>query len=60
MSQDMVVIKDSLRMQIEKDANDSSMIILNLKGFLDTYNSADFQREVNKLIETGFIKILFR
>lgn len=59
MSQDMVVIKDSLRMQIEKDANDSSMIILNLKGFLDTYNSADFQREVNKLIETGFIKILF-
>jgi len=59
MSQDMVVIKDSLRMQIEKDTSDSSMIILNLKGFLDTYNSADFQREVNKLIESGYIKILF-
>ncbi|MBN2547081.1 MAG: anti-sigma factor antagonist [Spirochaetes bacterium] len=59
MSQDMVVIKDSLRMQIEKDNGDSSMIILNLKGFLDTYNSADFQREVNKLIEGGYIKILF-
>ncbi len=59
MSQDMVVIKDSLRMQIEKDTSDNSMIILNLKGFLDTYNSADFQREVNKLIESGYIKILF-
>jgi len=59
MSQDTVVIKDSLRMQLEKDSNDSSMITLNLKGFLDTYNSADFQREVNKLIESGFTKILF-
>lgn len=59
MSQDTVVIKDSLRMQLEKDANDSQKITLNLKGFLDTYNSADFQREVNKLIDTGFVKILF-
>lgn len=59
MSQDTVVIKDSLKIQLEKDANDTAMIILNLKGFLDTYNSADFQREVNKLIESGYIKILF-
>lgn len=59
MSQDIVVIKDSLRMQIEKDASDPSILILNLKGFLDTYNSADFQREVNKLIDNGFVKILF-
>jgi len=35
------------------------MLTMNLKGFLDTYNSADFQREVNKVIESGFIKILF-
>lgn len=59
MSQDMVVIKDSLRMQIEKDSNDPALVILSLKGFLDTYNSADFQREVNKLIDSGFVKILF-
>lgn len=59
MSQDVVVIKDSLRIQLEKDDADSSLIILNLKGFLDTYNSADFQREVNKLIEGGYNKILF-
>ena len=59
MSQDVVIIKDSLRIQMEKDKDDSSMIILNLKGFLDTYNSADFQREVNKLIESGYNKILF-
>ncbi len=59
MSQDTVVIKDSLKMQLEKDGGDTSLITLHLKGFLDTYNSADFQREINKLIESGFIKILF-
>ena len=59
MSQDVIIIKDSLRMNLERDAGDSSLIILNLKGFLDTYNSADFQREVNNLIESGYNKILF-
>jgi len=59
MSEETIVIKDSLRMQVEKDGDDSSLIFLNLKGFLDTYNSADFQREVNKIIEEGFTKILF-
>ncbi|MCK4796642.1 MAG: STAS domain-containing protein [Spirochaetes bacterium] len=59
MSQDVIVIKDSLRMQLQKSTDDSSLITLNLKGFLDTYNSADFQREVNRLIESGYIKILF-
>jgi anti-sigma B factor antagonist len=59
MSQDTIVIKDSLRMQLEKNESDAARIVLNLKGFLDTYNSADFQREVNKLIEGGYIKILF-
>jgi anti-sigma B factor antagonist len=59
MSQDIVVIKDSLRMQLQKDPQHQDMITLNLKGFLDTYNSADFQREVNKLIDGGFTKIMF-
>jgi anti-sigma B factor antagonist len=59
MSQQSIVIKDSLRIYIEEDSSDSTLIILNLKGFIDTYNSADFQREVNKLIESGRIKILF-
>jgi len=59
MSQDIVVIKDSLRMQLQKDPEQNGMITLSLKGFLDTYNSADFQREVNKLIESGYIKLLF-
>lgn len=59
MAQQSIVIKDSLRIFIEEDAGDSSLVILNLKGFIDTYNSADFQREVNKLIEGGKTKILF-
>lgn len=59
MSQDVIVIKDSLRIYMEKDSSDSSIQILNLKGFLDTYNSSDFQREINKIIESGSIKLLF-
>ncbi len=57
--EEVIVIKDSLRIYLEKDNKDSSFIVMNLKGFLDTYNSADFQREVNKIIESGFVKILF-
>lgn len=59
MGQDVIVIKDSLRIYIEKDPSDSKIIEMNLKGFLDTYNSSDFQREVNKIIESGILKILF-
>jgi anti-anti-sigma factor len=59
MGQDVIVIKDSLRIYLEKDSGDSSVMELNLKGFLDTYNSSDFQKEVNKIIESGTVKILF-
>ena len=59
MGQDVIVIKDSLRIYLEKDPNDPNIIEMNLKGFLDTYNSSDFQREVNKIIESGTVKILF-
>lgn len=57
--EEVIVIKDSLRIYLEKDNSDPSFLVMSLKGFLDTYNSADFQREVNKIIESGFIKILF-
>ncbi|OHD19371.1 MAG: anti-sigma F factor antagonist [Spirochaetes bacterium GWC1_27_15] len=59
MGQDVIVIKDSLRIYLEKDAADSQVLEMNLKGFLDTYNSSDFQREVNKIIESGYLKLLF-
>jgi anti-sigma B factor antagonist len=59
MGQDVIVIKDSLRIYIEKDPSDPKIIEMNLKGFLDTYNSSDFQREVNKIIESGILKIMF-
>lgn len=59
MGQDVIVIKDSLRIYIEKDASNQEILILNLKGFLDTYNSSDFQREINKIIESGLVKLLF-
>lgn len=57
--EEVIVIKDSLRIYLEKEQDDNSLLTMNLKGFLDTYNSADFQREVNKIIDSGFIKIVF-
>jgi anti-anti-sigma factor len=59
MSQDVIVIKDSLRIYIEKNTSSPDVVVLSLKGFLDTYNSSDFQKEVNKIIESGIIKLLF-
>ena len=59
MGQEVIVIKDSLRIYLEKDAGDSQFLEMTLKGFLDTYNSSDFQREVNKIIDSGSLKILF-
>ncbi|HOV15151.1 MAG TPA: STAS domain-containing protein, partial [Spirochaetota bacterium] len=59
MGQDVIVIKDSLRIYLEKDSGDSQFLEMTLKGFLDTYNSSDFQREVTKIIEGGSLKILF-
>ena len=59
MSQQTIVIKDSLKVQVNPEAGNSQLVTLSLKGYLDTYNSADFQREINKLIEKGFVKIVF-
>lgn len=59
MGQQSITIKDSLIIYVDDDASNASLVVLNLKGFIDTYNSADFQREVNKLIESGKNKILF-
>lgn len=59
MEQDIIVIKDSLKIYVEKDGEKENTVILSLKGFLDTYNSSEFQKEVIKLIEEGKNNLLF-
>ncbi|MCH5294445.1 MAG: STAS domain-containing protein [Treponema sp.] len=50
---------DSLRITLEKveDIENCLMVILN--GYIDTYNSVFFQKQVNKIVATGFVNLIF-
>jgi anti-anti-sigma factor len=52
-------IKDSLKITPMQVGGDGKTVQLILTGYLDTYNSPDFQSHVNSLIESGIKKILF-
>ncbi len=52
-------IKDSLKITPMQVGGDGKTVQLILSGYLDTYNSPDFQSHVNSLIESGIEKILF-
>jgi anti-sigma B factor antagonist len=51
-----IEIKDSLNIKSEKIEN---VFLLKLKGFIDTYNSLDFQKEIRKLIDENNVNLLF-
>lgn len=50
MSENSILLKENLQMEVEKD---SGILHLTVKGNIDTYNSLNFQQEVFKLIEGG-------
>jgi anti-anti-sigma factor len=50
---------DSLKIDLKRiDAVDTGLILV-LTGYIDTYNSASFQKRVTKAIEGGFVKLIF-
>lgn len=49
-----VNIKDTLKVTPKKDINIEGVIILELEGYLDTYNSKSFQQYVQKIIDEGY------
>ncbi len=50
---------DSLKIKLQKvDALDNCIVVF-LNGYIDTYNSAFFQKRISKLIENGYVKIIF-
>lgn len=57
MSENKISIKDSLTIDIVKE--NSTLAVLSLNGSIDTYNSEDFQKEINKLIDEGFMQLVF-
>lgn len=50
---------ESLKIQLQKvDALEHCVVVF-LNGYIDTYNSSFFQKRVAKLIEAGYIQIIF-
>lgn len=50
---------DSLKIQLEKAPSVEECMIVYLSGYIDTYNSVFFQKRVAKIVEAGYINIIF-
>jgi len=52
--------EDSLKIKIDKISHLPKCLILSLTGYIDTYNSNFFQERVQKAIDSGFTKLIFK
>jgi len=50
---------DSLSIVLRKVDGVSRGIFIYLNGYIDTYNSSFFQKQITKVIEAGFINLIF-
>ena len=50
---------DSLKFYLEKVADIDKCIIANLTGYVDTYNAAYFQKQIGKIQDAGYTRIIF-
>ncbi len=50
---------DSLKITLDKVDSVPSCCILYLNGYIDTYNSTFFQKRVAKVVEAGFVNLIF-
>lgn len=50
---------DSLKITLDRADNIENGIILYLNGYIDTYNSAFFQKSLAKLVEADFYNVIF-
>jgi len=51
---------DSLKIRLDRVTNTDRCLILNLTGYIDTYNSNFFQKRVQKAIDAGYIRLIFQ
>jgi len=52
-------IDESLNIQLENAPGIEGCLILTLNGRIDTDNSAYFQKHIQKLVEAGFMRLIF-
>lgn len=50
---------DSLKIDLLEVGGIEGALLLTLTGYLDTYNSASFQRRVQKVIDSGYTRLIF-
>ena len=50
---------DSLKINLEKLNDVDNGLIIYLNGYIDTYNSSFFQKRISKVVEAGFINLVF-
>ncbi len=50
---------ESLKMLLEKQDDVNSCLIVNLNGYIDTYNSVYFQKQVGKIVSAGIVNLIF-
>lgn len=50
---------DSLKIQLEKVEEVDSCVTINLNGYIDTYNSVYFQKQIGKVVAAGFANLIF-
>lgn len=50
---------DSLKISLEKVEGVENAVLVILNGYIDTYNSVYFQKQVNKIVAAGFVNIIF-
>ena len=50
---------DSLKIRLDKINGAPRCIMLTLIGYIDTYNSNFFQKRVQKIIDSGFVRLIF-
>ena len=50
---------ESLKIRLEKVSDVEGCLVLALSGYIDTYNSNFFQKQVQRAIEAGFIRLIF-
>jgi len=51
---------ESLKIDLQKISEVEGCLVLQLTGYIDTYNSNYFQKRVQKVLESGFIRLIFQ
>jgi anti-sigma B factor antagonist len=52
--------EDSVKLRLQKPPDMEGGLVIYASGYIDTYNSSNFKKRVEKVIEAGFVQIVFQ